>query len=107
MPVTAKLSQQFYERLGDEVTNELVAWLNDVDSSFRHELKELNDATWARIEARLEALEARTDAKLDRLGTELRGEFRSGMAELKSELLRWMFLFWVGTMGTVLAILKL
>jgi len=29
------------------------------------------------------------------------------LSELKSELLRWMFLFWVGTMGTVLAIVKL
>jgi len=29
------------------------------------------------------------------------------LSELKSELLCWMFLFWVGTMGAVLAILKL
>ncbi len=107
MPVTARLSQQFFQRLGDEVTNELVAWLNDVDASYRQEFKELFEANFARIEARMEALEARTDSKLDRLGTEMRGEFRSDLAELKSELLRWMFLFWVGTMGTVLAILKL
>ena len=27
MPVTAKLSRAFYERLGDEIANELVSWL--------------------------------------------------------------------------------
>jgi len=31
----------------------------------------------------------------------------ANLSELKSERLRWMFLFWVGTMGTMLAILKL
>ena len=29
MPVTARLSQKFYEKLGEDVTNELVNWFND------------------------------------------------------------------------------
>jgi hypothetical protein len=78
-----------------------------VDTGYRQEFKDLFEANFGRLEARMEALEARTDAKLDRLAAELRGEFRAGLADLKSELLRWMFLFWVGTMGTLLAILKL
>jgi len=92
MPVTARLSKRFYDALGEEVANELVEWLNAVDTSYRQEFKDLFDANFARLEARMDALESRVDAKLGRL---------------KSELLRWMFLFWVGTMGTVLAILKL
>jgi hypothetical protein len=92
MPVTAKLSQQFYQRLGNDVANELVEWLNAVDTSYRQEFKDLFDANFRRLEARMDALESRVDAKLE---------------ALKSELLRWMFLFWLGTMGTVLAILKL
>ena len=35
MPVTAKLSQKFYEKFGDEITNELVEWFNDRRESFR------------------------------------------------------------------------
>ena len=85
MPITAKLSRRFYERFGDDVVNELVEWLNTVDMSYRQEFKDLFEAHFGRLESRM-------DAKLERL---------------KSELLRWMFLFWVGTMGTVLAILKL
>jgi hypothetical protein len=63
-----------------------------MDTSYRQEFRELFDANFARLEARMDAFEARVDAKLE---------------ALKSELLRWMFLFWVGTMGTVLAIVKL
>ena len=85
MPITAKLSRRFYERFGDDVVNELAEWLNTVDTSYRQEFKDLFEANFGRLEARM-------DAKLERL---------------KSELLRWMFLFWVGTMGTVLAIVKL
>ena len=85
MPITARLSQRFYERFGDDIVNELVEWLNAVDTGYRQEFKDLFEANFARLQADL-------DAKLERM---------------KSELLRWMFLFWVGTMGTVLAILKL
>ena len=48
MPVTARLSRKFYERFGDEITNELVDCFN-----------------------------------------------------------KWLFLFWVGTLGTLVALLKL
>ena len=34
MPVTAKLSRTFYERLGDDVANELVEWFNQVDAAY-------------------------------------------------------------------------
>lgn len=50
MPITAKLSRKFYETFGDEVTNELVEWLNQVDATYRSDLCELN---FARFEAKL------------------------------------------------------
>ena len=92
MPITAKLSRSFYDKLGDDVANELVEWLNTVDSSYRQEFKDLFEAHFGRLEARMDGLEARVDRKLE---------------VMKSELLRWMFFFWIGSMGTVLAILKL
>lgn len=81
MPVTAKLSRRFYEKLGDDVANELVEWLNQVDATYRGDLRELNELNFARFEAKL-------DAKL---------------ADLRSELLKWMFLFWVTTLGALIA----
>jgi len=75
MPVTAKLSSRFYEKLGDDVTNELVTWLNAVDAEFRNELREANDRNWDRFRA-----------ELDTLSSRLTGEFRGGLAELRTEL---------------------
>ena len=92
MPLTIRLSKEFYDTLGEKVADELVTWLNTVDTAYRNEFRELFESNFGRVEARMRELEARIDAKLE---------------TLKSELLRWMFLFWVGTMGTVLALLKL
>jgi len=87
--VTAKLSQQFYEKLGEDVTNELVNWLNAVDATYRGELRELNEANFARFDAKL-------------------GE---RLAELESRLTWRMFAFWVptalATIGTGAGVLSL
>ena len=96
MPVTAKLSRKFYERFGDDLTNELVEWFNQVDATYRSELRETNELNWARYEAKLEQRIA-----------EVRADFRAGLANLKAELVRWMFVFWIGTIGTLIALLKL
>jgi len=78
MPVTVKLSRKFYDTFGDDLTNELVDWLSKVDAAYRSELHDLADNYFARFEAKL--------------------------ADLKSELLKWMFLFWVGNVATTIGI---
>lgn len=103
MPVTAKLSRKFYEKFGDELTNELVEWLNSVDATYRDDLRELNAANRAHIDARFEAFEARLEAKLARLEGGLLA--RIGMAE--GRLARLTLTFWVATLGTIVALLKL
>lgn len=107
MPITAKLSRKFYDKLGDDVANELVEWLNTVDTSYRQEFRELFEANFGRMEARLAQQSA-----------ELRGEMRAGFAELRTEmaqreksLVRWMSGFWIGSwaalIGTLLALYQL
>jgi hypothetical protein len=91
MPVTAKLSRKFYERFGDDLTNELVEWFNQVDATYRSELREINDLNWARIEARL---------------GQLRAEFQALLSTTETRLIRWMFAFWIGTLATLVALLK-
>ena len=95
MPVTAKLSKLFYDRLGEQVANELVDWFNQVDATYRLDLRELNELNYQRFEAKLEQRiaerHAKLDAKIDRVA-----------ADLRAELLRWMFLFWIGTVGPLL-----
>src|SRR2546422_5817032 len=75
MLVTAKLSRAFYDRFGDELTNELVEWFNQVDATYRLEFRDLFETNFARF-----------DAKLEQRIAELRAELREEMAELRSEL---------------------
>jgi tRNA U34 5-methylaminomethyl-2-thiouridine-forming methyltransferase MnmC len=65
MPVTARLSKAFYDRLGEEVANELVDWFNQVDATYRTDLRELNELNFARFDATLEQRVAYLDAKLE------------------------------------------
>jgi hypothetical protein len=107
MPVTAKLSRRFYEKFGDELTNELVEWLNQVDAAYRSDLRELNDRNAARLDARFDAFEAKLEARLEAKLARLEGGLlaRIGMAE--GRLARLTLVLWIATLGTLVAVLKL
>jgi len=129
VPVTAKLSRKFYEKLGDDVANELVDWFNSVDATYRSDLKELNELNFARFDAKVEQRWAQLDAKLEQRVAELRAEMQVRIAELKSEmhagfarvdqrfaeletrLTKRLFAFWIAqaatTAGLVLGVVKL
>ncbi|MFN2570231.1 MAG: hypothetical protein ABR537_01275 [Gemmatimonadales bacterium] len=107
MPVTAKLSRKFYERLGDDIANELVDWFNMVDATYRSELRELNEINYARFEA-----------KLEQRITELRAEMQIGfknvdvkLEQMETRLTRRLFGFWIAqaatTVGLVFAVVRL
>ena len=83
MPVTAVLSKKFYEKFGEDVTNELVNWLNAVDATYRADLRELNELNFARFDAKLE----------------------QRLAQVKSDLVKWMFVFWASTALGVVGLL--
>ena len=102
VPVTAKLSKHFYDVLGEDIANELVDWFNAVDLTYRTDLRELNELNFARFDAKLEQ-------RLAELRAELRVEFRTQLQQVRIDLLRWMFAFWVTTLlslgGLLVAIL--
>lgn len=122
MPVTARLSKRFYDALGEEIANELVDWFNAVDSSYRADLRELNELNFARFDAKLEQRLAELDAKWGRCWaeldakwgarwTELDAKLDRRLAEVKSDLVKWMFAFWAPTalamVGTALGVVSL
>ena len=140
MPVTAKLSRKFYEKLGDDIATELVEWFNQVDATYRGDLRDLNEANFARSDAKLEqrlaetraemsAGFARSDAKLEQRLAETRAEMSAGfarsdakleqfrvevrleIAEFRANILKWMFVYWLGsavtTAGLVLTVVGL
>ncbi len=88
MPVTARLLQRLHETLGDDATNDLVRWWEEAASVNRAEVRELADLYFERFQDRLE----------------------KGLANQRTELIKWMFVFWIGTAlpltGIVIALLK-
>jgi hypothetical protein len=96
VPVTARLSKKFYERLGDDVTNELVEWFNAVDATYQNQLREHNDRNFERFSTELKA-------ELSVLRSEFTGKLDSRIASLRAELIKWMFVFWIATVAVQMA----
>ncbi len=88
MPVTARLSKRFYDAWGEELAQDLVDWFNQVDATYRTDLKELNELNFARF-----------DAKLGERIAELRAEMMTALAVQRADLIKWMFIFWAGTVA--------
>src|SRR2546426_2334103 len=101
MPLTAKLSRKFYEAFGDEITNELVDWFNQVDATYRAELRELNELNFARFDARLEQRMAELRAEFAELRAEVRTELASGLAGLEGRMLARMGVLEGGLIGRI------
>jgi hypothetical protein len=143
MPIAAKLSRTLYETLGREGAEAMVDWMQQVETQ-RSELRELNDLSFARIDARfgearadLDLRFARVDTRLTELRaeldlrfarvdmrlTELRAELDLRFAHVDtrfatlektlvehierrfSDLIKWAFVFWVGSTVTLVVAL--
>ena len=100
MPVTTRLLRGLQEALGDEATNDLLAWWDEAATVSRVQVREIADLYFERFDAHLEK----------RLG-DLRAELRTEMANQRAELIKWMFIFWAGTVvplaGLMVALVKL
>lgn len=82
MPHTVKLSQRFYDKFGHDLVDEMVNWFNETDTTYRAELRELNDLNFARFEAKLEQRLAEVRHGL----TDVRAELRTEIADLRANL---------------------
>ena len=90
MPV-AKLSRNFYEKFGDELTDELVNCLNTIEPTYRLELRDLFEAHFGRFEATIEACFERRFAALELRTEQLRVELHREI----SSAIRWNFAVWI------------
>lgn len=115
MPVTARLSKLFYDRLGEQIANELVDWFNQVDATYRTDLRELNERNFARFDAKLEQrlaeLHAKLDTKIDRVYVELNSKIDRVAADLNATLARglaeqtrWLFAAWATILLAVIGL---
>jgi DNA anti-recombination protein RmuC len=122
MPVTARLSKLFYERPGEQIANELVEWFNQVDATYRADLREMNELNFARFDAKLEQRLAEFNAKLEQRLAEFSAKLEQRLAEFNTKLeekietrfnqldgridrlYRLFILAWVTILGTVIGL---
>jgi hypothetical protein len=83
VPVTAKLSKLFYERLGEQIADELVGWFNAVDATYRSDLRELNELNFARFDAKLEQRFAQFELKIEQRIAAFEANMEQRMAALE------------------------
>jgi hypothetical protein len=140
MPATAELLKRLQETLGEEATRDLVTWIDQGWEYQIAQLRELADLHYSRFDARLEQRLAevraalRTEmaqglaavrqdmaqglaalrAEMAQGDAALRAEIaalRTDMAAQRADLIKWMFIFWAGTVipiaGLVIALVKL
>ena len=118
MPLTLKLSQQFYDRLGNEVANELVDALNTADEAYRADLYRVNEVNFLRFDARLEQRLAEFRAEvvqriaafessIERRMADFEVKIEARLGRMESRMLRWMFTFWTGQLLALAGLLFL
>ncbi len=147
MPVTTRLLQKLHDALGDEATDDLLAWREEAATVNRATVREVADLYFQRFEALLDKGLAETRAHFDRELSEVRAHSERGLAETRAhsdqglaegraysdrglaavraeiaglrtdmanqraDLLKWMFIFWAGTViplaGLAIALTKL
>jgi hypothetical protein len=88
VPVTARLSKRFYEQLGDEIANEMVDWFNQVDATYRTDLRELNELNFARFDAKVEQRFVEFEARVEKRVVELEARVEKRFAEQREFLER-------------------
>jgi len=122
VPVTARLSKLFYDRLGEEIANELVEWFNKMDATYRADLREVNELNFARFDAKLEQRLAQFDAKLEQRLAQFEVKFEQRLAQFEvkfehrltrleahlerrlGDQTRWMFLCWATLLASNIAL---
>jgi hypothetical protein len=127
MAATQRLTRALQQRLGDELSRELLTWMGRMDSS-RSELTEFHtdfrnfvvqtnrrfDAIETRmsgIETRMSGIDTRMDAGFTRIEAKFDGklealEFKLGsMIDARhAELMKWAFVFWCGSIFAMVAL---
>ncbi len=91
----------------EQRTGELTARIDQLRVEFDARLEQRT----GELAAKIEQLRAEFDARLEQRLAETRAELRTDIAALrtdlqafKAELLKWMFLFWLGTVATMLSV---
>lgn len=102
-PVTARLSKRFYDRFGEEIANELVDWFNQVDATYRSDLKEINELNFARFDAKVEQRFAQFEVRFAQVEVRF-AQFEARMERRFGDLTRWLVAAWAALLIPIIGL---
>ena len=81
-----------------------------MDLTYQQQLRDLNDLNWERFKAELHSAIAQSESRLTEKFFEKFSESSDRLSEMKGSLMKWMFIYWSGTMlsvgGLILVVLR-
>ena len=95
MPLSPHMARKLQDTLGVEAGEELVTWMSNVDdlradvAELRHEMDRRFILLENRFESRIDRLEARIEAVIERR---------------TADLMKWSFVFWCGAVAAIAAL---
>jgi hypothetical protein len=113
MAISQRLTRKFQQTLGNEPAEDLVRWMDHVDTRGEEvrdliaqvrEWREASRADFAELRQEMHAGFARGREDLTQAVHALEladANLRTELANVRADLLKWSFLFWVTTLGAV------
>ncbi|MCI4625027.1 MAG: CCDC90 family protein [Candidatus Magnetoovum sp. WYHC-5] len=112
MAKTLELYNALKDKIGEEGTRVVIEAFDEVVDKGHGNLATKEDLL--KVESKLDSKIDKLDNKIDKVELTLRGEIEKSRAEskteiekAKSDLLRWMFIFWASQIGIIIALVKL
>jgi BMFP domain-containing protein YqiC len=103
------VEERFARRVGEESAH-LKGHVSEVKSVLEGQIREVE----AKLENQIREVEAKlanqireVETKLEKRVGELESKFEVRLAQVRADLIRWMFIFWAGQIGVLVALLAL
>ena len=102
MPIPSHVSKHLRRSLGEDAGGDLVTWLEEMRAEHA-ELMSKIDAVEARLTQRMDDRFATVDDRFAKVDERLAG-LHVAIADARSDLMKWMLVFWVGAVGAIAAL---
>jgi hypothetical protein len=95
MALPSHISKKLRQTLGPDAGGDFVTWLDEMRAEHERSLAAMQ-AEFAAMRALITAFERRSDERF--------ADLKVNIAEVKAELMKWSFVFWVGAVLAVAAL---
>jgi hypothetical protein len=92
MALPSHLSKKLRQTLGADAGGDFVTWLDEMRAQHEESLAQIR-TEFAQIRALITASERRSDERY--------ADLKVSIADVKADLMKWSFVFWVGAVGAI------